>query len=248
MYTNWEDFFTPFISMEEYIPNNVYSKNLNNFLFFLILGFIVSFTFIAKVENKADNLSVTDPLLPKIEQTKKDLNTIESKNAALESEIFILNHYLTGTLESREKQELLNLSKLTGTHQYIGPGIIIKLSDNNKSVKEGENPNLGIIHDMDLVELVNNLWTAKAEAISINGERITSLTGINCVGSAIMINKSRIFPPFVIKAIGTPEKLSKIIENGYMKTLNSYGIKYFIEKYNRLELPPNGNIILSGDF
>ncbi|MFH0702181.1 MAG: DUF881 domain-containing protein [bacterium] len=151
-------------------------------------------------------------------------------------------------MKIKKKQEILKLSKLTGTHKKIGQGIILKLFDSNKSLKLNENPNLGIIHDIDLLELINDLWKAKAEAISLNNQRIIFSTEIECVGPTILINKTRISSPFVIKAVGDPKKLIKFVKNGYVQTLELYGIKYFLEQYEYMEIPANTAITLTGDF
>ena len=68
-------------------------------------------------------------------------------------------------------------------------------------------PTGGVILDTDLQSLVNALWTAGAEAISINGNRLTSLTAIRFAGRAITVDYRSLTPPYVIDAIGNPETL-----------------------------------------
>ena len=245
---DWKIFIKPYIPPEEYTPFDADPKKLNGFIFFAILGFIISFSLIAKVEGSSDTHKSTNPAHLKLQSIRQSIDSIEMSNAMLESEILLLNHSLAQILESKRKQEVLTLSKFTGSHKKVGEGIIIKLSDSDQPLQLYENPNIGLIHNTDLLEVINNLWSAKAEAISLNDERITSRTGIRCIGPTILVNKTRITPPFIIKAIGNPTNLINTVQKGPLQTLELAGIKYSIEKYNRLEIPADGTIILTGDF
>ena len=90
------------------------------------------------------------------------------------------------------QEELENAKMLLGLTDVKGTGVIINLSDNN------EKP----IISTDLMDLINELNSAGAEAISINDQRIVSMTDIVDVGDFIMINKKRTTSPYTIKAIG----------------------------------------------
>ncbi len=58
------------------------------------------------------------------------------------------------------------------------------------------------MHDIDIQALVNELWAAGAEAISVNDQRIVGRSSIRCVGPTILVNTNRLASPYVIKAIG----------------------------------------------
>jgi uncharacterized protein YlxW (UPF0749 family) len=209
---------------------------------------LASVGLLIKVEGKSNLYNNKDALSTKIQKIKQDIRNLEANNTNLESEILILNHQLTQIFQAKENQEVIKLSKLTGTNKKIGQGVVIELSDSDRPLKVDENPNFGIVHNTDLLEIVNNLWANGAEAVSINNQRITAQTDINCIGPTILINKTRIVPPFLIKAVGNPQKLASGVKNGHIKPLESWGIKYHIEKYERIEIPANGTIILSGIF
>lgn len=248
MYTDWKNYFKQYIPAEEYIPDNIISKNLSSLAFFIVLGTLASIGLIIKVEGKDIVYDSNDPVSIKIQKIKQNVKNLEIKNTYLESEILILNHQLTQLFQEKEKQEVAKLSKFTGTNKKVAPGIVLRLSDDDRPLKKEENPNYGIIHNTDLLELVNNLWASGAEAISINEQRVTAQTNITCIGPTILINKTRVAPPFLIKAVGDTKKLVNGVKNGYLKSLELYGIKYHIEKYERIEIPADGTIILAGDF
>lgn len=247
MYTDWKVFFTQFIPHEEYIPDNISSNNANVLLFFLFLGFIASFGLTAKVENHTGALKSQDPISQKIQKVQKELNLAESQNANLESELIIINHSITQALTNKQNKEILKLAKLAGLHKETGKGIIIQIKDNEKPLQADETPGNGIIHNTDLVSIINEMWAAGATAVSINNKRITAGSQISCIGPTILINKERVVPPFVIKALGEQEKLFNKLNKGYVQNLGTNGIKYIIEKYNGIEIPADGNIILAGE-
>ena len=248
MYTDWKDYFTQLTPTEEYIPDNISSKNLSSIVFFIFLGIFIAMGLISRVEGKSGLNIHNSHVDAKIQKIKNEIMNLEAKNTYNESEILILNHSLTQMFQNKEKTNLQKTSNLTGAYKTEGPGVIIRLSDSDKPLKPGENPVYGVIHNVDLLELINDLWAAGSKAISVNNQRINTLTGISCIGPTILINKTRVVPPFVVKAIGNSEKLSNAIEKSHLHSLESYGIKYFIEKYEKIEIPADSNIILAGDF
>jgi len=73
--------------------------------------------------------------------------------------------------------------------------------------------NILIIHDQDLRIILNELKKGGAQAISINGERIMPMSEQVCAGPTILINKNRYTAPYIIKAIGDPDNLYKVMIN-----------------------------------
>lgn len=102
---------------------------------------------------------------------------------------------LTTDLEAAEAR-LLRLQARTGYGAVRGPGLRYEVDDSTSGVPEEK------VRDSDLTDLVNALWSIGAEAIAINGERLTVLSGIRNVGVAIMVNGRPVSPPYVVQAIG----------------------------------------------
>ena len=65
----------------------------------------------------------------------------------------------------------------------------------------------GRVYDRDLQDVVNALWLAGAEAMSINGQRLTAATAIRSAGEAILVNSRPLSPPSLVHAIGNPAPL-----------------------------------------
>ena len=114
-------------------------------------------------------------------------------------------------------------NKILGLSEVTGHGLIITVDDNDKiSLNEWLfDPNYLIVHDTDLINIVNELKNAGAEAISINEQRIVTTSAIECDGNVIKINGVKLGAPFEIKAIGFPETLINIDRfGGYTQYLS----------------------------
>lgn len=158
----------------------------------------------------------------KLEKKKKELEKLreEASNSSDSS---------NGLSKKLEKYNLL-----LGRSELIGPGVIITLNDGDSSIVKGPSTNY-IVHDGDLLETVNELKNAGAEAISINNQRIVSTTSINCVGNVIAVNGEKVGAPFVIKAIGLPVQLygSVTMLGRYLDKLESDGVQVDVEKVEK---------------
>ena len=105
---------------------------------------------------------------------------------------------------------------------------------------EGENPNLYVIHDDDLLRVVNELRAAGAEAIAINGQRLTGTSEIRCAGPTLSVNNVRSSAPFEIRAIGDKKSLENALRmrGGVAETLGVWGIQLDIKASNDVYIPP----------
>ena len=240
----WNKYFGPYFPFKNKIKHHKKSRFHYRLIFFILMGVFIS-------SSDAFDNPFFDRIQPQYKvdakKIKRSIKSLEKSNDIIESEILLLKEELNQKFKVRENQEIIKLSKLTGMQGYVGQGVIITLADSDVPLKYGENPNLSVVHNTDLLRIVNELWKNKATAISINAQRLSMNTEINCIGSTIMINKKRITSPFEIKAGGDPSLISNLLEKGYLKSLKIYGIKYTIEKNNMLEIPADGTIILTGE-
>ena len=102
------------------------------------------------------------------------------------------------------KKEMEKYRTMSGLTNVKGPGITIEVADSTKTDTASDS---GIVHDTDLLSLVNELYAAGAEAVCINEERLIISSPIRCVGNTIMVNNKRCSSPYKIKAIGDSEAL-----------------------------------------
>jgi len=134
--------------------------------------------------------------------------------------------------------EIKKSNKILGLSEVKGPGVIVTLQDSKVSTSNVFSIAELLIHDIDVLSVINELKNAGAEAISINDQRIVSTTAISCDGNVITVNKVKVGTPFVIKAIGLPESFF-VLERpgGYVEILKKYSIEASIEKSNELTIP-----------
>lgn len=130
------------------------------------------------------------------------------------------------------KSSIETYSILAGATDVTGEGIVVTLDDGN-TVAEGSDV---LVHDSDILTVVNELKAAGAEAISVNGQRIIATTAIRCVGPVIQINYQKVAAPFTIKAIGNAQYLESAmtIKNGVVDVLKKYGINVKVERNKNL--------------
>lgn len=142
------------------------------------------------------------------------------------------------------QQKITEGNKITGMTEVTGPGVIITLTDGTGIGVSTLNPSQLIVHDLDVLSVVNELINAGAEAIAINEQRWVFTTAISCRGNTIDINGERIGAPFVIKAIGLPEYLSGLERvGGYLEYMKQDGVGVKLEKSNNITIPKYSGVI-----
>ncbi|MBQ9298216.1 MAG: DUF881 domain-containing protein [Clostridia bacterium] len=139
------------------------------------------------------------------------------------------------------EKELLNAKTLLGQTEVKGKGVVITLDDNKALVNMSSisiDPNVLLVHDGDIIQVVSILKNAGAEAISINDQRIVNTTAITCDGYVVRINGEKVGAPYEIKAIGSPEYLKGSLEvSGYIDMMIEDGVMVDIKKSNSITIP-----------
>ncbi len=138
------------------------------------------------------------------------------------------------------KEKLNDINKKLGLTELSGVGIKITVSD---AVIKKESTTIDyaqlIVHDTDILQIVNILRNAGAEAISVNNQRIVANTGISCIGVVIKINEEKIGSPYTIKAIGNQDNLESAINmaGGIKELLRSYGLNVEVQRDDNVSIP-----------
>ncbi len=143
------------------------------------------------------------------------------------------------------KNQINDGNKMIGLTEVTGPGIIITLADSDIDSTSVLNSSDLLIHDIDLLKVVNELKNAGSEAISINNQRVILTTPIICGGNIININGEKIGSPFEIKAIGSPEALANLSRpGGWLSKLEERGIKVSTpKKSNSITIPKYSGVL-----
>ena len=130
-----------------------------------------------------------------------------------------------------------------GFTEVTGPGIRVALSDApRESDEEGLDPNLLVVHQQDIQAFVNALWAGGAEAISLQGQRLVSTTGIKCVGNTVVLEGVPYSPPYVIEAVGDVSDMQDALNAAsavsvYEDYVDKYNLGLEQETVSDLEIP-----------
>ena len=147
------------------------------------------------------------------------------------------------SLEKKE-EEIKQGNKMIGLSEVTGPGVIVTLSDSKQETNSVLNPSSLLVHDADVLSVINELKNAGAEAISINDQRLVPTSSISCGGNIIDINGEKVGAPFEIKAIGLPEQLSALSrQGGYLEILKNASIGAELRKSNNITIPKYTGVI-----
>lgn len=170
----------------------------------------------------------------KYDNKQKDLEKLEKE---LEEER--KNAIKNNTELENAEIEIKKSNKIIGLSEVKGPGVIVTLNDSKVNTNNTLLPtSLLVVHNIDILSVINELKNAGAEAISINNQRIVPTTSILCDGNVITINKVKVGAPFEIKAIGLPENLSALERpGGYIELLRNDSIEVSLEKSKELTIP-----------
>lgn len=172
------------------------------------------------------------------------IKTQEEKNHELEAEI-VKNRktveYYHSTKSGENgldpiKKDLEELNTSAGLTKVSGPGVLITIDDQEKA-RTAKDPELYLIHYSSILYIVNDLRTAGAEAVSVNGVRVVSTTDIRCAGNIILVNTHRLAPPYQIVAIGNPDKLEAAVGLGEYGTLELSKFPVTLEKKEDILIP-----------
>jgi uncharacterized protein YlxW (UPF0749 family) len=203
-----------------------------------IFGLLIA---MAAVQNSRDS-EISDAgrasLVAQINQRKKDLERTQTALAELQQDTLKLERNLDDLDTDYQAQvgRLRELQTRTGFGPVHGPGVRVVV---NAAPDAGERR---LVRDEDLAKLVDGLWQAGAEAITINDQRLTALSAIRNVGVAVHVNGRGLRPPFTVKAIGNPNTLgADLLDTShgseFFSLADQLGFSYSVEAADDLVLP-----------
>lgn len=126
-----------------------------------------------------------------------------------------------------------------GLSAVTGSGFSVTLSDSTLSAAPSGNINDLVIHSYDVQAVVNAMWTAGAEAVSINGQRVVGTSAILCVGNTLLLNGTVHAPPYVITSVGASrrEYMDNSLINDLEETADRYSLQYSVSGERSVTVP-----------
>lgn len=187
------------------------------------------------------------------EAERADYEKLEARLNDLDAQVDELASQVTDDRVRRLQEEAEQLHDPAGLTPREGPGITVELTDAPEDYFEEiadtpveerpdalRNLNNLIVHQQDIQAVVNAMWRAGATAVTIQGQRVVSTTGIKCEGSVVQLQGVPYAQPFVISAIGDPDALEAAVEadermQGYRQPI--YQLGWSLEQEEQLEAP-----------
>ncbi len=175
---------------------------------------------------------------------------LRASNALLREQITIARQEALITAGDRDMNtELTELARAAGETAVRGPGVAVELVDSPDAATAGDPVEAarGTVLDRDIHVVVNALWAAGAEAVAVNGHRLTSATAIRRAGEAVLVELQPLLPPYRIEAIGDRETLQRRFSAGvggaYLDVLRTDGISASVTGSSSLDLPAAGGAL-----
>lgn len=203
-------------------------------------GVMIGVSALKTEQDRPQALAERAELVEQIHLREQRYDERRANEGALETEVTRLQKQVADDTSSNltlsGRLQLLGLD--AGTLAASGPGITVTV-DNAPQSSGGSG---GTILDTDLRQLVNGLWKAGAEAIAVDGHRLSSLTSIRYAGRAITVDYRSLTPPYVVEAIGDPDTLpARLLETPGGQTWVSleanFGIRFDTETRDTLTVP-----------
>ncbi|MFF9059240.1 DUF881 domain-containing protein [Streptomyces sp. NPDC014882] len=153
------------------------------------------------------------------------------------------------------RSELVGI--LAGAVEVHGPGVKLVVDDAEEAATGGDGDpretsgfsDTGRVRDRDMQRVVNGLWASGAEAVSVNGQRLTALSAIRAAGEAILVDNKPLVPPYTVLAVGDGKNLSTRFQDSpdglYLHALQeNFGIRTAISVEKDLRVPAAPSVIV----
>ncbi len=199
----------------------------------LVVGFVVAVQAHTTVRAAPAVEVERQELIARVKDVEKGNEDRRTEQKNLERQISDLQGQLT---DQATQQRLETLATVAGQQAVSGPGIVVVVDDADPGNGAGSR-----VTDVDLRQLANGLWAAGAEAISINGHRLSARTAIRGAGAAITVDYRSLLRPYKVEAIGDPRTLpARFADTGggawWADAKANYGLKYDVSTSGDLRL------------
>jgi uncharacterized protein YlxW (UPF0749 family) len=204
-----------------------------------VFGVLVATAAVQTSRDARSSAASRESLVKQADARKAALNQRRKLVRDLQAQIAVLQaSSLEATTEGRAVAEQLSrLGVLTGSEPTRGPGIQVHVDD-----APGATTPERQVQSQDLQKLVNALWTVGAEAIAINGQRLTSLSPIRDAAGSVTVNFRSISRPYTVSAIGSSRQMgAQLLDTAggraWVTLQSNFGLQFTIDTKDSMELP-----------
>lgn len=209
----------------------------------VVLGLLLAIAYRQVVAEEPARAQVRAELADQIHQRQAEADRLQQQAEELRDEVARLRDQQLS--DPRAARELRDLAAVTGLGRVTGDGVVVRVTDG----PPGVDPQTGApamdplarIIDRDLQQIANALWAAGAEAVAINGRRLTATSTIRNAGEAILVDHQPLLAPYRVAAIGPADLRERFAASQVAALLQhlvgEYGIGYELRAERDLTLP-----------
>ncbi|MFJ1822713.1 DUF881 domain-containing protein [Streptomyces sp. NPDC088139] len=192
-------------------------------------------------------------LIDRIDDETTAADTLESQVDTLRDDV---GRRQRKALEKHGGDQGERVALLAGATPVEGPGVKLVVDDAKNTDQGGGGPretsgfaDTGRVRDRDLQRVVNGLWQSGAEAIAINGQRLTALSAIRAAGDAILVDNRPLVPPYTVLAVGNGKRLGTAFQDSadgrYLQALkDTFDIRTSMSVQQKVSLPVAPSLIV----
>jgi uncharacterized protein YlxW (UPF0749 family) len=221
----------------------------------VLLGLLIGVAATALRGTQTAKTEARASLVAQIERRQAQVSDQERRVAALRAEVTALDTQALAAVDAERAAELRSLSVTAGAVAVRGPGFVVTVddavgsgtgsADGDPRTSAGDQDGRVIARDVQII--ANSLWEAGAEAVSVNGQRLTATSSIRFAGDAILVDYRPLARPYVLTSIGDPGRLPSAFASGsggaYLSTLrDSFGIRVDTRTAREVTVPASGSL------
>ncbi len=191
-----------------------------------------------------DLRSTTTDLSTLVSDRAEEVEDLRAELPELRDEKAELSEGVVNDQVEQARAAVDHLKPSAGMLPVSGAGLVVTLDDAPQEALEDPSvdPNLLVVHQQDIQAFVNALWAAGANAISLQGQRLISTTGIKCVGNTVVLEGVPYSPPYRIEAVGDVSALRAGLEQSrsvqiYNEYVDAYGLGLSVDDADDLTIP-----------
>ena len=210
----------------------------------LALGFLVA----AQAASEGPRVRYTTqertPLLQTADELQADQDALKARILELRSQIQSVEGAGAGAADLvRQLNDSLEGARIAaGLIALTGTGIVIQLEDSREPAPPGGSESDYLVGSRDIRRVVEELWVAGAEAIAVNGERITPTTAIIDIGTSLLVNSAYLAPPYQVAALGPADLYDRLSTSPrFVEFIRArgegYGIRISLAEPDAVDIP-----------
>jgi len=218
----------------------------------LALGFLIAAQLSAEGPRIRYTSQERSPLVETALELQRQQDALKQDIVELREQVQRLEDQGRGTTQlAREINDFLEEARIAaGLIPLTGTGLVLQLADSTQPIPDGANEADYLVTARDIRTVIAELWLAGAEALSVNGERVTVSTGVLDIGHSILVNSAYLSPPYQVTAIGPPDLIGQLgLSQGWREFIGTrqgtFGLDITFAEPERVTVPAYaGSLVL----